>query len=114
MLSVSPKIEDMGKREERELLRQLTVLVTHLLNWTWQADKRPPGWQSTMATQRAEIHRLRRQSPSLKTVIPASVADVYPDAMEAASIETGLPARSFPASCPFSVEQILERTFLPG
>jgi hypothetical protein len=111
---VAEEIEDMGKSEKRELLSRLTVLVTHLLKWKSQADNRTPGWQSTMATQRAEIHRLLRQSPSLRSVIPASVVDVYPDAMESASIETGLPATSFPARCPFSVDQILERNFFPG
>ena len=65
-----------------------------------------------MATQRADLRRLLRQSPSRKSAIAASVADVYPDAVEGASIETGLAATSFPASCPFSVDEILERTFL--
>jgi hypothetical protein len=111
---VAEEIEDMGKSEKRELLRRLTMLVMHLLKWQWQADKRTPSWQSTMATQRAEIHRLLRQSPSLKRVIAASVADVYPDAVERASIETGLPAHTFPASCPFSVDEILQRGFLPA
>ena len=111
---VAEEIEDMGKSEKREMLRRMTVLVMHLLKWKWQADKRSTSWQSTMATQRVELHRLLRQSPSLKRTIAASVADIYPDAVESASIETGLPAQTFPASCPFSVDQILERTFLPG
>ena len=111
---VAEEIEDIGKSEERELLSRLTVLVTHLLKWKWQADKRTASWQSTMATQRAEIRRLLRQSPSLRSVIPVSLAEVYSDALETASIETELPARTFPADCPFSVDQILERTFFPG
>jgi hypothetical protein len=111
---VAEEIEDMGKSEKREMLRRLTVLVMHLLKWKWQADKRTTSWQSTMATQRAELHRLLRQSPSLKSVIAASVTDVYPDAVESAIIETGLSAQTFPASCPFSVDEILERMFFPG
>ncbi len=111
---VAEEIEDMGKSEKRELLGRLTVLVMHLLKWKWQADKRTTSWQSTMATQRAELHRLLRQSPSLKSAIAASVEDIYPDAVESASIETGLPAQTFPAGCPFSVDQILERTFFPS
>jgi Domain of unknown function DUF29 len=111
---VAEEIEDMGKSEKRELLGRLTVLVTHLLKWKWQADKRTASWQSTMATQPAEIQRLLRQSPSLSGVIAASVADVYPDAVESASIETGLPAPTFPEKCPFSVDEILQRGFFPA
>ena len=109
---VAEEIEDMGKREKRELLSRLTVLVTHLLKWKWQADKRTPSWQSTIATQRVEIRKLLGQSPSLRGVIGASVAEVYSDAVESASIETGLPADTFPATCPFSVDQILEPNVL--
>ena len=111
---VAEEIEDLGKREERELLSRLTVLVTHLLKWNCQADKKTSSWQSTMDTQRAELRRLLRQSPSLKRTSAASEAEIYPDAVERASIETGLPAHAFPPRCPFSVDEILLRTFFPA
>ena len=37
---VAEEIEDLGKSAKRELLSRLTVLVTHLLKWKLQADKR--------------------------------------------------------------------------
>jgi len=45
--------------------------------------------------------------------LPNSIGESYSDAIEEASLETGLPADSFPERCPFSAEQILDRAFLP-
>jgi len=110
---VAEEIEDIGKSERRELLSRLSVIILHLLKWKWQADRRTPGWKSTIVTQRAELRRLFEQSPSLKSAVASAVRDVYTDAVESASVETGLAAETFPQNCPFSPEQILEQTFLP-
>ena len=42
-----------------------------------------------------------------------AIAESYADAVEEASLETGLSAATFPAHCPLTVEQILDRNFLP-
>jgi hypothetical protein len=110
---VAEEIEDMGKRDKRELHSRLTVLILHLLKWKWQSGKRSPGGQSTILTQRAELDRLFEDSPSLRRTITASVVKVYPVAPQAAVAETALPATRFPGECPFSAERILDRSFLP-
>ncbi len=78
-----------------------------MLQWKQQPDK------STIATQRDELDLLFEDSPSLKRGLAAAVADVYPDAVDLAAIETGLPADTFPPQCPFTLEQILDRTYPP-
>ena len=108
---IAEEIEDMGKSQKRELESRLTVLLVHLLKWGWQRDKRSNSWKATVASQRAELRRLFRDSPSLKNQLPKSVAESYRDAVEEASLETGLPAETFPQRCPFTSEQILERDF---
>jgi len=110
---VAEEIEDMGKRDKRELHSRLTVLILHLLKWKWQPEKKSASWGSAIVTQRAELRRLFRQSPSLKAEVQDAVEDVYSDAMEGATVETGLPARTFPRKCPFTPDQILDRDFLP-
>lgn len=42
------------------------------------------------------------------------VAFVYPHAVESAVDEIALDRKSFPALCPYSTEQWLDVTFLPG
>ena len=110
---VAEEIEDMGKRDKRELHSRLTVLILHLLKWKWQPEKKSASWGATIVTQRAELRRLFRQSPSLKAKVQDAVEDVYSDAIEGVTVETGLPARTFPRKCPFSPDQILDREFLP-
>jgi hypothetical protein len=110
---VAEEIEDMGKRDKRELHSRLTVLILHLLKWKWQPEKQTRGWQSTLLTQRAELDRLLQDSPSLRRATAAAVAKVYPTVLETVVLETGLPATAFPSECPFSPDQILDREFLP-
>ena len=50
---VAEEIEDMGKRDKRELHSRLTVLILHLLKWKWQPEKKSASWGSTIVTQRA-------------------------------------------------------------
>lgn len=110
---IAEEIEDMGKSQRRELESRLAVLLVHLLKWGWQRDKRSSSWKVTVATQRAELRRLFRQSPSLKAPLPESIAESCGDAVEEASLETGLPADTFSGHCPFTPEQMLDRNFLP-
>jgi hypothetical protein len=110
---VAEEIEDMGKRDKRELHSRLPVLILHLLKWKGQPEKQTKGWQSTLLTQRADLDRLLEDSPSLRRTIAAAVAKVYPAARQSALLETGLPGAAFPNECPFTPDQILDRAFLP-
>ena len=107
------EIEDMGKGDRREVESRLSVLLTHLLKWQVQPDIRSASWQATIAVQRAELHRVFKASPSLRATLALQIQEVYPEAIQQASLETGLLPDSFPAGCPFSLEQILDRNFLP-
>ncbi len=111
---VAEEIEDMGKRDHREMLSRLTLILQHLLKWEYQPEKRSKSWRSTMAAQRRELGKLFRQSPSMRREVAAAVAELYRDAVEDAALETDLPEKSFPRECPFAPEQILDRDFLPG
>jgi hypothetical protein len=111
---VAEEIEDMGKRDHREMLSRLTLILQHLLKWEYQPEKRSKSWRSTMAVQRRELAKLFRQSPSVRRNVGAAVAEVYRDAVEDAAREADLPEESFPRECPFAPEQILDRDFLPG
>ena len=110
---LAEEIEDMGGSQRREVSSRSAVLLLHLLKWKWQPEKRSGSWRSTIIAQRGELHRLLKQSPSLKSVLPESLPEVYPDAVGQAAAETGLPAEAFPDECPFSPDQIMDRSFLP-
>ncbi|MFZ4664538.1 MAG: DUF29 domain-containing protein, partial [Caldilineaceae bacterium] len=49
------EIEDMGKNRQRELSSRLQVLLSHLLKWQYQPERRSPSWEIPIQLQRAEI-----------------------------------------------------------
>jgi hypothetical protein len=110
---VAEEIEDIGRRDSREVWSRLRVLITYLLKWSFQPRKRTRSSRSTIATQRSEIHDIFEQSPSVRGRVPARLARIYREAMRAAAIETGLSEKSFPRDCPFRIAQVLDRDFLP-
>ena len=108
------EVEDMASRDKRELLSRLIVLLQHLLKWQHQPENRSGSWKATVLTQRTELELLFEQSPSLKRIARGSAPRAYRKAVAAAAAATGLPVQAFPSECRFSLEQILDETFLPG
>jgi hypothetical protein len=80
-----------------------------LLKWDHQPDQRSNRWRASVEEQRTRIRRLLRDSPSLKRELEPMCQDIYPDAVRAAVIETGLSETILPSTLPYSVEQIFER-----
>jgi hypothetical protein len=110
---IAEEIEDMGKRDLKELNSRVQVLVSHLLKWRLQPAKRSRSWSSTIVTQRIEIDADLKQSPSLKRKVRGGLPDNYEKAIQRAIADTGLAPGHFPAECPFTVDQILDPEFLP-
>jgi hypothetical protein len=113
MNHLAEEIEDMGIRDLRALDSRLEVLLAHLLNLRFQAEKRSRSWKKTVAVQRKSVDRLLKRNPSLRRRIKMDLAENYEFALRLAVIQTGLPKNHFPAECPFTVEQILDPEFLP-
>lgn len=107
------EIETLGRSDKRELSNRLEVLLMHLLKWQYQARKRSKSWRVTIAEQRRRLRGLLAESPSLRAQLDVFVLIAYPDAIQAATIETGLPEQTFPAQCPWSSVQIMDETFWP-
>ena len=111
--SLAEEVQAMAARDRRELRSRVVVVLLHLLKWKCQPNERSGSWQSTLRTQRRELRLLLQQSPSLKREVAEAVKQAYLDAMDDAAEETGLSVTTFPSECPFSSEQILDRTYLP-
>jgi hypothetical protein len=110
---VAEEIEDMGKRDLRELNSRVEVLLAHLLKWKLQPRKRSRSWRTTIVTQRREIEAILKDSPSLRRRLVSARQSNYEGAVARAVAETGLKIDVFPSDCPFSVDQILDTGFLP-
>jgi hypothetical protein len=111
--NLAEEIESLGRSERKEVRKRLRVLLAHLLKWQFQPAKRKGGWKSTILLQRRELQRTLAENPSLRSHPAEVLQESYDIARLKAVDETGLPEGSFPAACPFSIEQILAPDFLP-
>lgn len=85
----------------------------NLLKWQYQPALRSKSWGYTIRNQRNELAYLLGESPSLRTLVSERVATAYPRAVKDALEETGFLRSPFPATCPYTADQILEETFWP-
>ena len=111
---IAGEIESMGRTEKRELVSRLTVLLLHLLEWRFQPRRRTAGWEASVRVQRNRLADHLDDNPSLRPLLPAALAAAYRDAALEAIAETRLPAATFPASCPWRVEDVMDAGFWPG
>lgn len=105
---IAEELESMGKRDLRQLRSRLQVLTTHLLKCQYQPDLQGKSWLTTIDHQRDEIEALLLDSPSLRTAMEDALAMIYPKAVRDACRETGLPETTFPATCPYRLDQIVD------
>jgi hypothetical protein len=110
---IAEEIEDMGKRERRELVSRLGVLIGHLLKWQAQPDRRSRSWEATIRLQREEISDLLEEMPSLRRYLEGNLARAYRHGVIAASTETRLPIEDFLSTSPFSLDVLLDPDFMP-
>jgi hypothetical protein len=115
LANLAEEIERLGKRDRRALRSHLAGLVMHLLKWQYQPAGREPhlGWYRSIVEHRGQAVGILEESPSLRRVVPALLAQGYGSARMVASHETHLPLDLFPVTCPWSVEQALRDDFWP-
>jgi hypothetical protein len=111
--NLAEEIAAVGGSDRRRLESRLCVILLHLLKWQAQPARRGASWRKTLRTQRREIRKLLKQSPSLRRQVSALIRDAYPDAVKDAIDETGLPAGRFPSVCPYAADAVLDEDHLP-
>jgi hypothetical protein len=108
------ELDNMAKRDRRELISRLMILIAHLLKWEFQPEQRSGSWRGSIREQRIKIAQQLEDSPSLKNQIPTGISKAYPNALALAVDETGFAETTFPTTCPYSIEQLLDSNFYPN
>lgn len=111
--NIAEEIESMGRTEKRELVSRLTVLLSPLLKWGFQPNKRSNAWRNSIATSRDQLLEHLDDNPSLKTKLPDAIAAAFRYARRAAADETGLDDSVFAVGCPWSFDQMTDDAFWP-
>jgi Domain of unknown function DUF29 len=110
---LAEEVEDLRKTERRAVRSQLRLILSHLLKWCYQPDKRTDSWRSTIANGRVLVQEDLEDLPSLAPELPEFSIWAYPRARRDAAQETGLPLATFPEACPWPIAQVLAEDFWP-
>jgi hypothetical protein len=109
--NLAEEIESLGREQFNKLESALRVLLTHILKWDHQAARRSRSWALSIQGQRLELEDVLSDNPGLKPRIPEAIARAYRKARLQAIKETGLKESRFPATCPYSFDEIVAREF---
>jgi hypothetical protein len=110
---IAEVLEDMGKRDYREILSRMRVLNIHLLKWIFQKKERSNSWKASIREQRKQLKNEFSDSMNLEKYGREYFLISYNDAREIASDETGLSLSVFPEEPPFTFELMMDEDYLP-
>ncbi len=99
-------LHDMGVSQRHEVESRMLVLIAHLLKWDHQPKKRSRSWRATVIEQRIQLRRHALRGV-LRKHGEGKLAEVYPEAVELAAAQTGLPPSRFPRDCPYTFDHLL-------
>jgi hypothetical protein len=99
-------LTDMARRDRREVLHRLTVLLQHLLKWEHQPEQRTSSWQATILHQRQELRDLL-ESRTLENHAREVLDKAYERAVKQAALATGKDRTTFPATCPWHLDDMV-------
>jgi len=111
--NLAEELESMGRSEKRALVNRLAVLLLHLLKWRYQPSLRGNSWRLSIKEQRLRLASLLDDNPSLKSRLDRAIEDAYRLAVLEAERETGLAESTFPETCPFRFDDIMDHEFWP-
>jgi hypothetical protein len=113
MAQLIEEVEDLGRSERNSIKSQMSRLLLHLLKWQYQPLRRSDSWLDSINDARTQIEDKIEDSPSLR-LYPAEQLDAaYARARPRAASQTGLPLNTFPAECPYAIDDLLREDFLP-
>ena len=124
------ELGDVGKSNRNSLTSHCKTLLSHLLKYQHQTAHLNPDlpipfncaeWFGTILRCRRNIRDRLADSPSLKHLLPESLASLYDKARNEAAEELRpylqkhqtLTADDFPDICPWTFDQIMREDWLP-
>jgi hypothetical protein len=108
------ELEDLSKRDKNRVesfLRQIMIHLLLLQYWTEEYEYNHRHWTGEIATFRIQINRAL--TANLKKHLLENQEDIYQEAVFIVTQKTGLSASIFPLGCYYSLEQILDKNWLP-
>jgi predicted DNA-binding ribbon-helix-helix protein len=111
--NIIEEIESLGRSEKNGLTSSLRLIISHLLKWQYQPERRTPSWKGTISTHRMQAEFYLEDNPSLKSKIDDILVKAYKRAVIEAANDTLMEDSVFPKECPYSFEEITSNEFYP-
>ena len=107
------ELEDLGREKKNAVASLLEQIIRHLLllqYWTTEAEYNAVHWQEEIYTFRTQLGR--KVTTNLRNYLEKELNSIYQDALGFVKIKT-INSVVFPPDCPYSLEQLLDRSWLP-
>ncbi|MFM6061007.1 MAG: DUF29 domain-containing protein [Microcystis panniformis] len=107
------ELEDLGKEKKNALASFLEQVIRHLLllqYGTKEAEYNTIHWQEEIYNFRTQLKR--KMTANLRNYLEEELNSIYQDALGFVKIKT-MNTVIFPSQCPYSLEQLLDRSWLP-
>lgn len=114
--NLAEEVESLGKRDRRALTSNVARIIEHLLKLQHSKAQDPrPGWETSVDVHRSKAQKILADSPGLKSGALDSLAESYDDGRRFAirSLRHELDPSTLPDTCPYTLEQILDRDWWP-
>jgi hypothetical protein len=113
LANVIEEVESMGSEQRHALRSSYRLVIAHLLKWQFQSERRTRSWEVTIARERTNISDREKDNKTLRNDAQNIADEAYRGAVLEASKETGLPRDTFPADCPYTLEQLRDPDWMP-
>jgi hypothetical protein len=108
------ELEDLGREKKNAVASLLDQIIRHLLllqYWTTEAEYNAVHWQEEIYNFRTQLRRTI--TTNLRKYLKDELTSIYQDALGFVKIKT-TNLVTFPTECPYSLEQLLDRSWLPN
>ena len=109
LANLSDEVEDVARRERRELVSRLSLVIQHLLKWDHQPERRSASWARTLREQRTQVEDILNESPSLRSHLEEVFDVAFRQGRVAALNETGLPDEAITERNPYGWVDLMTR-----
>jgi len=107
------ELEDLGREKKNAVASLLEQIIRHLLllqYWTKESEYNAVHWQEEIYNFRTQLGR--KITTNLRNYLEKELNSIYQDALGFVKIKT-VNSVVFPPDCPYSPEQLLDRSWLP-
>ncbi|SDM51716.1 protein of unknown function DUF29 [Methylobacterium phyllostachyos] len=109
--NLAAEIESTGGSQFASLVSASRAVLLHMLKIDHQPSEWARSWSISIATHRVHIGDALKECPGLKSRLVEAIGKAYRLARLEAAQETGLALGGFPQTCPYTYQDIMDRTF---